>query len=74
MKKWLILLILFLYGAAQHAMAQGCSVCTKTASELGEKGARGLNGGILYLAFLPLTILGGLAFYWYRYQRSTSEQ
>ena len=70
MKKWLFILLVSIACAAQKANAQGCSVCTKTASQLGEKGARGLNGGILYLAFLPLTIIGGLGFYWYRMQKA----
>lgn len=68
MKKW-FLVFLLIGAVAYKAGAQGCSVCTKTASELGEKGAKGLNGGILYLAFIPLTILGGIGFYWYRQQR-----
>lgn len=51
---------------ASYAMAQGCAMCTKTASELDDNSARGLNGGILYLAALPLTILGTIGFVWYR--------
>lgn len=54
------------------AIAQGCSVCTKTASELGSKGARGLNGGILYLAFLPLIILGTVGYMWWKRERHVS--
>ncbi len=50
---------------------QGCSVCTKTASQLGEKGAKGLNTGIIYLAFLPLCIMGTVGFVWYKYQKTT---
>ena len=49
--------------------AQGCAMCTKTASGLDPKSARGLNGGILYLAFLPLAILGTVGYFWWRQGR-----
>ncbi len=39
-----------------------CSICTKTAQQMGEKPAKGLNAGILYLAGLPF-LLGGYIFY-----------
>jgi hypothetical protein len=47
------------------AQAQ-CSVCTRTAQQLGEKPARGLNAGIIYLAFTPLAIAGIMGYRWYR--------
>ena len=47
-------------------LAQGCAVCTKTASELDGHSARGLNAGIIYLALLPLGILGTVGFFWWR--------
>jgi hypothetical protein len=43
-----------------------CSVCTRTAQQLGEKPARGLNAGIIYLAFTPLAIAGIMGYRWYR--------
>ncbi len=49
--------------------AQGCAICTKTAAGLDDKSARGLNGGILYLAALPLTIIGTVGFIWWRHNR-----
>jgi hypothetical protein len=51
------------------AFAQGCSLCTKTASELDSKSAKGLNAGILYLAALPLTLLGTIGFLWWKHNR-----
>ena len=45
---------------------QGCAVCTKTAAGLDDKSAKGLNGGIVYLAILPLAIMGTLGFVWWR--------
>jgi len=68
MKKILILSLLLSFGA--HSLwAQGCSVCTQTASQLGEDGAKGLNTGILYLALLPITFISVLGFVWWKYNR-----
>jgi undecaprenyl pyrophosphate phosphatase UppP len=41
-----------------------CSICTKTAQQLGEKPAKALNGGIIYLAAMPLAIFGFIAYRW----------
>ena len=43
-----------------------CSICTKTAQQLGEGPAKGMNTGILYLAFLPFAIIGVIAFRWWK--------
>jgi len=43
-----------------------CSICTRTAQQLGEKPARGLNAGILYLAFTPLVLLGVIGYKFYK--------
>jgi hypothetical protein len=43
-----------------------CSMCTKTASQLGEKPAQGLNSGILYLMFTPFIIVGFVAWKWWK--------
>lgn len=53
--------------------AQGCSVCSKTASELGDGAAKGMNKGILFLAVLPLTILGTIGVIWWRKHQQSSE-
>jgi uncharacterized membrane protein len=50
------------------AIAQ-CSICTKTAQQLGEKPAKGLNSGILYLAFAPFAIVGFIAYRWIKNNR-----
>jgi hypothetical protein len=64
MKKGLLLILLTLaLGAAVHAQ---CSICTKTAAQLGEKPARGLNTGIIYLMLTPLGIIGFLGYRWWR--------
>jgi hypothetical protein len=64
------LLILFvLLFTEGDAMAQ-CSICTKTAQQLGEGPAKGMNSGILYLAFAPMAIIGFLSYRWIKNNRS----
>ncbi|MEO8583363.1 MAG: hypothetical protein ABI415_06180 [Flavitalea sp.] len=43
-----------------------CSICTKTASQLGEEAGQGLNGGILYLAAAPMLIVGYIGYRWWK--------
>ena len=50
-----------------------CSICTKTAQQLGEKPGKGLNAGILYLALTPLTIAGFLGYKWWRKERTIKD-
>ena len=71
MKKRLILLLgvlLFMLIFSIPAEAQ-CSICTKTAQQLGDKPAKALNTGILYLAFAPMGIIGFLAYRWWKSNR-----
>lgn len=72
MKRWIFVAIVALVavGLPKELWAQGCAVCTKTASELDGHSARGLNAGILYLAFLPLSILGTVGYFWWRGSRA----
>lgn len=61
-------LVTCLLFVAVDATAQ-CSICTKTAQQLGEKPAKALNAGIVYLAATPLLIIGIIGFRWYRANR-----
>jgi hypothetical protein len=70
MKK-LFLASFLVLAIAPAVHGQGCSVCTKTAAGLGEKSARGLNGGIIYLALLPLAIMGTVGVIWWKYNRNS---
>ena len=67
MKKWrfviLLLLVLLVTGIEGYSQ---CSVCTRTAQQLGEKPAKGLNAGILYLAFAPLALMGVISYKWWK--------
>ena len=73
MKRWfLVLVILTLLFSASPSYGQ-CSICTKTAQQLGEKPAKALNGGILYLAFAPFAIVGFVAYKWWRSHKEDSK-
>ena len=58
-----ILIILFSFTFTQEVEAQ-CSICTKTAQQLGHKPAKGLNSGIIYLMIAPLAIIGIVSYRW----------
>ena len=47
--------------SAASALAQ-CSICTKTASQLGKESAEGLNGGIVYLMIVPFLVAGYIGY------------
>ncbi len=69
MKKVFILFILLsLCLAITTTVEAQCAMCTKTASQLGEKPALGLNKGILYLMLAPFTIVGFIAYRWWKNQ------
>lgn len=51
-----------------------CSVCTKTASQLGEKPAAGLNSAILYLMAAPFTIIGFIGYRWWKGNKKYEEE
>ncbi|MBZ0098256.1 MAG: hypothetical protein K8F30_04190 [Taibaiella sp.] len=65
-----LLIVLMLMCTAPAVYAQGCSLCTKTAAGLDDKSAKGLNGGILYLAALPLAIMGTVGFVWWKHNKN----
>ena len=46
---------------APASMAQ-CSVCTKSVQQLGEKPAKALNSGIIYLMLAPFLIVGVIGY------------
>lgn len=50
------------------ALAQ-CSICTKTASQLGEGPAKALNSAIVYLAFTPFAIMGYIGWRWWKNEK-----
>jgi hypothetical protein len=76
MKKWAGLVAVFVFVfliTGVDAEAQ-CSICTKTASQLGEKPAKALNGAIIYLMSTPLLIIGFIGWRWWKMQKKNEEQ
>jgi len=73
-QRLLTYLIIFglLFFTANTASTQ-CSICTKTAQQLGEKPAKGMNTGILYLAFMPMAIVGVIGYRWWRSNKESAE-
>jgi hypothetical protein len=58
-----ILVLFFSFTFTPKVEAQ-CSICTKTAQQLGHKPAKGLNSGIIYLMIAPLAIIGIVSYRW----------
>jgi hypothetical protein len=69
-KRWLrIITVLFIFGISTMAAEAQCSICTKTAQQLGEGPAKSLNTGILYLMFAPLAIMGFIGYRWWKREK-----
>ncbi len=51
-----------------------CALCTKTAQQLGEKPAQGMNSGILYLMAMPFAIVGFIGFRWWKNNKALEDQ
>ena len=66
MKKWLFVFTFFLLILFAGNVEAQCAMCTKTAQQLGEKPAQGMNAGILYLMLTPFAIVGFIAFRWWK--------
>lgn len=65
-KRLLIYFFIFCLSLISHSLAAQCSICTKTAQQLGDGPAAGLNAGILYLAFAPFIIVGYIGYKWWQ--------
>lgn len=68
--KRLVLTGFLLAGVVASGYSQGCSVCTKTAAGMDDKSAKGLNGGIIYLALLPLGLMSTVGYMWWRHNKN----
>jgi hypothetical protein len=67
MKKCALVLLLLIHFTLLSPMGNAqCSICTKTAQQLGEKPAKGMNSGILYLAFAPFALVGFIGYRWWK--------
>lgn len=68
MKKFMLLLFTLFISAMTFGQ---CAMCTKTAQQMGEKPAQGLNSGILYLMLAPFAIIGFIGWKWWKNERAT---
>jgi hypothetical protein len=68
MKKFsvLVTLLLCLLVADVTPGNAQCSICTRTAQQLGERPAKALNKGIIYLAVTPLLLFGFIGYRWWK--------
>ncbi|BAV09822.1 hypothetical protein SAMN05421788_1011254 [Filimonas lacunae] len=73
MKRGIVFLVVALTLVLPLALQAQCSICTKTAMQLGEGPAKGLNGGILYLMSAPLAIMGVIGFRWWKREKQVSQ-
>ena len=73
-KRFRIFLLGFTLSLLAGPVAAQCSICTRTAAQMGEKPAKGLNAGILYLAFTPYAIVGYIAYRWYKNNHGNAEE
>jgi hypothetical protein len=66
-------LLIVLFGIALNLFAviasAQCSICTRTAAQMGERPAKALNAGILYLAAVPFAMVGLISYRWWRNNR-----
>jgi len=66
-----ILLIVLIFALPAYSQ---CAVCTKTALQMGEKPAAGLNSAILYLMAAPFVIVGIIGYRWWRSNRKYEDE
>jgi hypothetical protein len=70
-RKWLGLLVGVVFSDALLAQ---CSICTKTAAQLGEGPAASLNSAIIYLALAPFAIVGYFGWRWWKNEKQVIEE
>jgi hypothetical protein len=71
LRRWICTIIILLI-SFQEAMAQ-CSICTKTAQQLGEGPASALNNAIVYLMITPLLLMGFVGYRWWKREQQVLE-
>ena len=69
----LYVIVLIITICTVSANSQG-AVCTKTALQMGEKPAAGLNSAILYLMMAPFAIVGFIGYRWWKGNKKFEEE
>lgn len=73
MKKWRGFFLLFVAILATLFTQAQCSICTKTAQQLGEGPASALNNAIVYLMMTPLLIMGFVGYKWWKREKAITK-
>jgi len=73
-RKYRLVLILGLLAISFNETFSQCSICTKTASQLGEEPATALNSGIVYLMLTPLAIMAYIGVRWWKTERQIMKE
>ena len=74
MRKLVVLIAcLLVFNKGQLLFGQ-CSICTKTASQLGEKPGKGLNTGIIYLMLTPFAVGGYIGYRWWKREKELMKE
>ena len=63
----------FLIIASMQSLFAQCSICTKTASQLGAGPASALNSAIIYLAAAPFAIMGYIGWRWWKNEKQLND-
>lgn len=63
---YLLIIAMMVLPAFNSDLFGQCSICTRTAQQLGERPAKALNTGVLYLAAAPLMIAGFIGYRWWK--------
>jgi len=66
MKRLATILFTFCFLLFTQVSSAQCSICSRTAEQMGEKSALGLNTGIIYLMAVPFLVVGLIFFRWWR--------
>lgn len=74
MRKRLLLLSVGIFIAGTIRVWAQCSICTKTASQLGDGPASALNSAILYLAAAPFAIMGYIGWRWWKNEKAITAE
>lgn len=73
MKPLIIIAFCVLFATAYLPADAQCSICTRTAQQLGERPAKALNKGIIMLAFTPLAIGSVIGYRWWKNEKQLEE-
>jgi hypothetical protein len=69
-----LFILIIMFAVTVTAVHAQCSICTKSASQLGEKPARALNSGIIYLMLTPFAIVGFIGYKWWKNEKENNAE